>query len=209
MGAAFEEVKGAAKHSRFDPAGAERALFSNAEKRALPTFAVNADKAVRTVDQALAIAKKQGVEVPSYVKFVVDESVPADRFADYTLVKQGTDRSAKVTWNAVAPQGVVVVRLSPRVMQSDEMISAVLEHESYELSEIKRTMTERGSVPPAELERMVNDKVSNNLHSQAWDIADLRVRRMRASNEAERSRIDELIAKKREQFGTMNSGAGP
>ena len=209
-GAALDEVRGAAKHSRFDARGSVRSFMSNAEKAALPTFAPNPSGAVRSASEAVAIAKKNGVEVPSWVKIVVDESVPADRFADYTLVRSTSGGGAHppVRWSTIAPHESIVVRLHPSVARSDEAIAAVVEHECYELERIKRTLDARGAVSADELARMVDADVANNLHHQAWEVADLRVLAMRAKDAASREAILERRARLIERYDVMNFGRG-
>jgi hypothetical protein len=207
-GAALEEIRGAAKHSRFDPSGDVRRMMSNAEKAALPPFAPNAGGVSRSAEEAIAIARKEGVHVPEWVKIVSDPSVPGDRFADYTLVRPGdlAAERGRVTWRAISRGEVIVVRVHPSVLKSDEAIAAVLEHECFELTRLKRTLETRGAVSPAELQRMISADVPNNLHHQAWEMGDYRLLAMRATDPAERQEILGRMAQYEQRTNLMNFG---
>ena len=129
----------------------------------------------RTMEQAKAIFEKQtGQKLPPWVKLVVDPKLPADRHAEYVF-----DRSAKPEKRF--NQGLledVVVRVRPDVLESDEAIVGVLRHETYELENLARKL-ETTSMTNADVRSHTGEKRGQNLHGQAWDVADLEVHIMR------------------------------
>lgn len=67
-GRALQEVRGAARHSRFHRISMARSLMSEADKVRLPEFRPNPD-GPRTVTQAVEIARRNGVHIPSWIRF--------------------------------------------------------------------------------------------------------------------------------------------
>jgi hypothetical protein len=179
--------------------------MSSAEKAKIPEFRPNANGAARSLEEALSIAKKNGVEMPSFVKVVVDPNVPIGKsFAEYSL-SSAKSATEKLSWAEAARDGQVIVRVNPAVLKSDEAIVGVLQHEAYELSELKRAFDERGALSAGEIGRLISPAGERNLHGQAWDIADLRVLIMREGNAAKKAelvaRLETLLKKFHEQNG--------
>ncbi len=74
----------------------------------------------------------------------------------------------------------LVVRISDGVFESDEAIIAVMAHEMHELNELRRIFEESsGAISMQRLHNLINPGIANNLHDQAWDIADKLVLKMR------------------------------
>ena len=196
--AALQTIRGAAARSRLDAAGQK--LMSRAEKAALPTFAPNPGGTQRSVDEAMVIARRNGVEVPAFIKVVADPAVPiGEKFADYELVKRAT-RGDGVSWKDVPVP--VVVRLHPSVLQSDEAIVGVLQHEAYELERLSATMDKR-PLTPEQISTMIDGKGVSNIHGQAWDVADLRVLIMRETDPVRKAALLERMRTMIARFDLM------
>lgn len=200
---ALQALRGAAARSRLDATG--QSMMTRAEKAVLPTFAENAGGVQRTVDEALAIAKKNGVEMPGYIKVVADPTVKIkESFAEYELIKNVRE-DAPLQWGTLV-KSEVVVRVHPSVLRSDEAIVGVLQHESYELEQLRMTMNRRGTLRPPEIRRMINSEGDLNLHGQAWDIADSRVLIMRERDAGKRAVLENQLEKRLAGFNRLNGG---
>jgi hypothetical protein len=103
---------------------------------------------------------------------------------------------------------VVVVRIHPSVLQSDEAIVGILQHEAYELEAVQRTLGKSPQTGQA-IHAMIDGTGARNLHGQAWDVADLRVLIMREHEPSKRAvlvgRLEGLLA----NFELMNFGRKP
>lgn len=201
---ALETIHGAAARSRLDPKG--RSFLTNAEKAMLPEFRPNADGVVRSASEALAVAKRHGVEVPSWVKIEFDPKTPLDEaYAHYWLPGTGKSTNGR-TWGEATKGGTVLVRVHPEVLRSDEMIVGVLQHEAYELEALRRAFEQRGTMRNAEIERLVDPRKHHNLHGQAWDVADMRVQIMREHDPTKKVALEERLDRLQRRFSAMNQG---
>jgi hypothetical protein len=117
-------------------------------------------------------------KLPAWVKVVADPNVPADRHAEYVFEMNGNPRK-ELRHDALMKRGVTV-RVRPDVFASDEAIVGVLRHEQYELTELA-TKLESAKMTKADVRAHVEAGRGQNLHGQAWDVADLEVRIMRES----------------------------
>ena len=75
---------------------------------------------------------------------------------------------------SVAPKGLT----RPDVLESDEAIVGVLRHETYELEQLARKL-EYTPMTNADILSHTGPKRGQNLHGQAWDVADYEVLMMR------------------------------
>lgn len=187
---ALGEIKGAAAISIFD-------VRSRAN---LPvrSFADNANGAVRSVEEARAIARSHGVEIPSWIRIEVDPKIREGvAFAEYSLARDARETTI-LSWDRLAPPEVVV-RVHPSVLRSDEKIVGVFQHEVWELTQLRARVDARKGLSAAEIQRLVDPTASANLHGQAWDISDLRVLLMRESDPAKKAdlaaRLERMINK--------------
>lgn len=137
-----------------------RSLMSEADKVRLPEFRPNPD-GPRTVTQAVEIARRNGVHIPSWIRF---------------------DAGTKFGWSEMAPEGVIHVRSSEAALASDEALTAAIEHECYELTRLRRMLETGERYTPFELDRLVNERTAGSLHDEAWEVADARVMEMRAGD---------------------------
>ncbi|AKU99703.1 hypothetical protein AKJ09_06367 [Labilithrix luteola] len=137
----------------------------------------NAD-GVRSVQQAVAIFERQtGIKIPPWIKVTVDPKVPGDRMAEYTLVRRGaaTDRFQP---EDLSDRGVTV-NLRPNVLESDEAIVGTLTHELHELLNLQRMLDDGPPMTYQVVRSHIAPNRGQNLHGQAWDVADLEVLIMR------------------------------
>jgi len=135
-----------------------------------------------------------------------DPTVPiADEFAHYDVLRDVTSNST-VTWSDAAPEGIIVVRIHPSVLKSDEAIVGVLQHESYEIEQLRRTLENRGTVKASEVQRMIAGGGERNLHGQAWDVADLRVLIMREKDLSQKAVLTNRLERLLTNFQRMNHG---
>ncbi len=158
----------------------------------------------RTIEQARDILEKQtGVKLPSWVKLVVDPKVPADRHAEY-FFERNADPKKKFKQDML--EDGVVVRVRPDVLESDEAIVGVLRHETYELEQLARKLATT-SMTKGDILSHTDEGRGQNLHGQAWDVADLEVLMMRetpgtAKHSQLLARRDALLAR----FQLQNHG---
>src|SRR5437667_3284782 len=99
----------------------------------------NQDGQARTIDQAVAIAKANGVRIPDDVAFFVADE--GDLGADTTARGPRIDKLAGsiVLWSDLVHDrtGKVPFRIRPDILKSDEAIVAVFGHEMYELEKLR------------------------------------------------------------------------
>jgi hypothetical protein len=141
----------------------------------------------RTVDEAIAIARKNGIEIPEDIHVTAGKSMsgpkgewPQGRFAEYAqLGPKNPDEI--ITWEQFYNRfEQIPVRLNPEVLNSDEAIVAVMGHEMHELNSLRRLFEEAGGQMTAgRLHNLIREGVPGNLHDQAWDVADELVGKMR------------------------------
>lgn len=207
-GRALQEVRGAARHSRFHRISMARSLMSEADKVRLPEFRPNPD-GPRTVTQAVEIARRNGVHIPSWIRFDAGREMK-EGFAEYRLLKPEMLRqSTKFGWSEIAPEGVIHVRLSEAALASDEALTAAIEHECYELTRLRRMLETGERYTPFELDRLVNERTAGNLHDEAWEVADIRVMEMRAQTPEQREVYRQLRTRKLAEFDTRRFGSEP
>ncbi|MCY2992221.1 MAG: hypothetical protein NTY19_30715 [Planctomycetota bacterium] len=129
--------------------------------------------------EAVEIAKAHGVVVPEYAAFFVDELGWLDEHT--------TARGPKVT---KAPGGIVVWEdllnkfgqvpfiIRREILESDEAVVAVMAHEMHELNGLL-PLLRRGQLTIEHFEGYTSPTNPGNLHSEAWDVADKLVEKMR------------------------------
>jgi hypothetical protein len=141
----------------------------------------NADGAVRTIDEAVELARKWGVEIPEDIAFYVRDPnhLPPGALAEYFRMPRAS-AGGRLTWEKFLDEREqVAVRLSKEILASDEAIVAVIGHEMHELNGLRALFDERETISALEIARLINPGHRGNLHDQAWDIADVLISRMR------------------------------
>jgi hypothetical protein len=143
----------------------------------------NPDGAVRSVDEAVEIARAHGVELPDDIllRKVKGKMLPDNTYAQY-FGRRGPDPKKMIRWEEFYDKDLdeLVVRVSDSVFQSDEAIVAVLSHEMHELNELRRIFEgSGGAISMQRVHNLINPGIAKNLHEQAWDVADKLVLAMR------------------------------
>jgi hypothetical protein len=140
----------------------------------------NADGRTRTISEAVAIAKRNGVQIPEDVAFFVDES--GELGVDITARGPQVTKSAgsTVSWSDLVHDltGKVPFRVRPDILESDEAIVAVFAHEMYELERL-RPILQEGETYIEQFIEHTRAGSPGNFHDEAWDVADAFVNRMR------------------------------
>ena len=96
---------------------------------------------VRTIHEAVGIARAHGVLIPEDVEFHIDETEELHK--DVTARAPRVDKPAgeRVYWSDMVHDltGKVPIRVWPGILRSDEAIVAVIAHEMHELYSCDRT----------------------------------------------------------------------
>jgi hypothetical protein len=149
------------------------------------TWRPNAEGAVRTLDEALAIGRRNGVDVDDpLLAWSIASRLPIDYYAMYGASFRATASRTIVTWDDFtagrvgAEHRVVLVELHPAIFDSDDKILAVLAHEHHEITALHDAFAARGGrMTTAQLRALVEPS-RGSLHSAAWDVADELVGRL-------------------------------
>jgi hypothetical protein len=140
----------------------------------------NPDGKVRTIQEAVEIAKSNGVLIPDDVEFHVDET--EELHMDLTARAPRVDKPAgeRVYWSDMVHDltNKVPIRVWPGILRSDEAIVAVIAHEMHELGSLRPDL-ERDGIIIDDLVLHTEPGRPGNLHCQAWDVADKLVNQMR------------------------------
>ena len=135
----------------------------------------------RTIEEAIAIARRFGVQIPDDVDFFVDEF----GYLDATTTARSSRLSPRtpetpVQWSdfVASATGKVPFLIRPDVLEIDEAIVAVIAHEMYELEELRPLLLE-GKTSIKDIIWHSRPGVPGNLHDKAWDVADTFVERMK------------------------------
>lgn len=159
----------------------------------------------RGVPLASAIARRHGVTIPSWIRIEVDATIrEAASFAEYRLGTDASGPTHMMPWSELAPDGFVVVRVHPSVLKSDEKIVGVIQHEVWELSQLRARVEARQMLPAETIRDLINPLRASNLHGQAWDIADLRVLIMRENDPAKKAALVERLTRLAERYAKEN-----
>jgi hypothetical protein len=150
-------------------------------------WAKNPDGMVRTVDEALEIARRNGVDIADDIllRKVTGKHLPDNTYAKY-FGSDTNDPSKLVRWDDFYNKDLdqLLVKVEQSVFQSDEAIVAILGHEMHELNNLRRLFEERGgAMTYRSLHYLISPGIKGNLHDQAWDVADKLVSDMRKSRE--------------------------
>src|SRR4051812_25608110 len=82
-----------------------------------------------SIEEALTIAQRHGVQIPAYIRFdVCEELVPADAHASYLRLGSMEGRTPIQWADCLNLEGQVPVHLRASVRESDEAIVAVFAH---------------------------------------------------------------------------------
>lgn len=147
------------------------------------TWAKNPAGEVRTVEQAIEIARRNGVEIPDdiIVRKTAGKFLPKNSLAAY-FGRLGIDPNKTISWDEFFDKDLdgLLVRVDQTVFESDEAIVAILAHEMHELNNLRIIFDESdGIMSYGRLFRLINPGHKGNLHDEAWDVADAAVINMR------------------------------
>jgi hypothetical protein len=140
----------------------------------------NQDGKVRTIQEAVEIARANGVLIPDDVEFHIDETEELHKDATARAPRVDKPTGERVYWSDMVHDltNKVPLRVWSGILSSDEAIVAVLAHEMHELGSLRPDLERDGII--------IDDLVLNtepgrpgNLHCEAWDVADKLVNQMR------------------------------
>ncbi|MEZ4364028.1 MAG: hypothetical protein R3B48_27895 [Kofleriaceae bacterium] len=143
---------------------------------------LNPDGATRTLEEALEIARQNGIAIEDDIVFrvVPGNKLPRDTYARY--FRKRFVSGGRVTWNNIATaKDEVPIVLSEEVLKSDEAIVAVIAHELHEVEMLRQVLLEKGGLSDPEVHRLISPGFKGNFHDEAWDVADRMVAKMRRS----------------------------
>ena len=92
------------------------------------------------------------------------------------------------------------MRIRPEVLESDEAIVGTLRYEAHEIENLERLLTE-GNLTNGDITAHIKALGGDNLHGQAWDVADLEVLIMRARPGSPKH--TELVARQKAMLAKM------
>lgn len=133
---------------------------------------------VRTCEQAEAIAKANGVNIPKWVKFrpVEPQFYGEDKWAQYCFFGPSLKH---ISWkDFLQPDGSVSIGIDSRLLYSDEGIVGVFAHEMHEVHALYEILRHGDSISLASLERLIQAP-NGRLHQEAWNVSDKKINQMR------------------------------
>jgi hypothetical protein len=146
----------------------------------------------RTIEEAVSIARRNGVEIPEDVEFFEAErgqlrgSLRAFLAGKRFETARGPDVDARDDGRIYLQDhynkyGRIPFRVHPDVLASDEAIVAVFQHEMHELSLMREAFrrSRNGSMNGFDYGIQTSVGRPGNFHDLAWDEADKVVLRMR------------------------------
>jgi hypothetical protein len=90
------------------------------------------------------------------------------------------------------------------VLQSDEKIVGVFQHEAWELTELRARVRTKEVLHGDEVRRLIDPTQDANLHGQAWQVADQRVLIMRESDPARKAQLTTRLEQLMERYRQEN-----
>ena len=148
----------------------------------------NPGRAVRTLDEAVDLARRAGVTIEDDVVFEIVPHATLQRsgkgviFGDYTdILRHKKYRAGDfVDWDDLFVGDAIRVRLSDQILASDEAIVAVLGHEMHEVNGLRKLFeANEFRLRADQLFRRIEPGFKGNLHWEAWGISDKLVMAMR------------------------------
>jgi hypothetical protein len=149
-------------------------------------WAKNTDGSVRSIDEAIQVARQNGVMIEDDIllRKVSGKFLPEQTYAEYFRARSN-DLNKTIRWTEFFSKelDLLLVRVEQSVFESDEAIVAVLGHEMHELNSLRRIFEEKGgTMTYRQLHYLISPGIKGNLHDQAWDIADQLVLAMRKNS---------------------------
>jgi hypothetical protein len=149
------------------------------------TWAANAGRQVRIIEEALEIAKRWGVDIPEDVAFFLDEEGELDDSMTARGPRVTKVAGGPVAWSDFVHDltGQVPFIIRRDIIESDEAIVAVFTHELFELEALRGLLADGRTIAIEEAIARCAPNNPGNFHDEAWTAADTAVRRMRAVNQ--------------------------
>lgn len=142
--------------------------------RSQSLWRANPDGTVRSLEEALDIGRRHGLEVDDD-RLLWAVGAPADfqpgELATYARVRALSDRSVVRRDLLLTRRQRFRILLNPSILASDDAILAVLAHEAYEILELDAAFEPTGEMSGRELRSLIDTTVGT-LHCEAWDEAD-------------------------------------
>jgi hypothetical protein len=167
-------------------------ISAAAQSPRIKDYEVNPNGLVRSRDEAIALARSHGIEIPDDINIqFVGNWKRKDTDAEYFDVGARYKPDDWIEWDDFMAHrgeysGTVPVRINQDILNSDEALLANIAHEMHELNSLKKMFDERGALQAKEIARLVNTRdrggMAGNLHEQAWDISDALILKLRGRN---------------------------
>lgn len=157
---------------------ASLSLHAAAQNPATLPWLSNIDGA-RAVPEALALLQDHDVVFPEEIRLSVAE-LPDDTYATYLMPSLTFDGDTWGWSRFLNRFGEIPIRATSSVFESDEAIIAVLSHEAFELNGLREHLPDGHVLPGFTIQQLIQPGIPGNLHCQAWDHADRRIREWRA-----------------------------
>jgi hypothetical protein len=140
----------------------------------------NPNGEVRTIEQAVQIAKRWGVEIPDEVQFYLDEAGELNKELTARGPRVDKYSGERVYWSDLVHPVTkkIPFRIWPDILKSDEAIVAVIAHEMHELNSL-RPYLEDWSLSIDDYIAQTEPGRPHNYHDEAWDVGDNFVDKMR------------------------------
>jgi hypothetical protein len=140
----------------------------------------NPDGRIRTIQEAVSIAKRYGVEIPDDLEFHVDESGELDPSCTARSPRVDKPAGESVFWSDLVHDKThkVPFRIWPGILKSDEAIVADFAHEMVEISWLWPHI-EKGRMTIDDYIMHTEPGRPGSLQDRAWDHADRMVDKMR------------------------------
>ena len=140
----------------------------------------NSNAEVRTIKEAVEIARTAGVTIRDDVVFFIDEEDELGSDITARGPKITKPQLGRVRWveDLQNVDGKVPFVIRADILSSDEAIIAVIAHEMYELEALRPMLQGRG-ISSSEFMAHTSPTNPGNFHDEAWDVADVLIQRLR------------------------------
>jgi hypothetical protein len=172
--------------------GRPRKSVRIAGQRPNVAWTLNPGREKRSIEEAVRIARKQGVRIPRDVEFfeadpgdlqgTLQDLLDGDEMETASGPSVTEDPDGTLSWAFHYNRfGRIPIRIHPDILTSDEAIVAVLTHELYEIQQLRRVFRNSpdGRMNASDYRLQVAPGRLGNFHDRAWDAADAVVLRMR------------------------------
>jgi RHS repeat-associated protein len=146
-------------------------------------FMVNAGRTRRSIEEAIEIATRYGVEVGDDVRLIPGGRSllhPGNRAEYFHLAGEHVRRGQLFAWDDLLVQGKSPVRIRKYVLISDEAIVATLAHETHEINALRTLFQHFGSLSAETLRDLLNAPFGT-LHREALRIESYLLSKMKGN----------------------------